>query len=322
MKDLPTNIVIRLDKRTFEILPRTALCHVIAAFGKIRRTVIEKQLDTSGVDAEFVYVAKDYQTPIRDAFWYFWLTNFAAEDGSPWMNYLKIDGAPGSSTLARRSHYENFLTQYFGKLWVFDLFVAFGMIDHEMIQWLNESCLNRAWETYQIQTCEETQRASTPPWPFGPNATETPIRHLSERSRAVALGFRETPVKGMINTPSYARVLRLEAQGSEEEVRQYEAEETAEFRRTDYWSDEQQQVWDWRRDHVKKLWDEAGQVSWASGFDFNNRHGKRVRIQKECIVGRAVRRYLAAETRRWDSVKGWIIGNAPPPNSGGCGRGP
>ena len=62
-------------------------------------------------------------------------------------------------------------------------------------------------------------------------------------------------------------------------MRQYEAQETAEVCRTDHWSDEQQKAWDSRRELVKILWDEAEQVSWDSGFDYNDRHGKRVRIQ-------------------------------------------
>jgi len=97
---------------------------------------------------------------------------------------------------------------------------------------------------------------------------------------------------------------RSEAKEMEEEVRQLERSDLEEYRCTGRWSDEEQEAWYERRDLVSREWDVAERLSFAAGFDFTDRHGKRHLLTKESIVARNVeatkespRRSVVAECR-------------------------
>ena len=65
----------------------------------LRREAIEEYLNTSSSDADEVYVDGPFQKPIRDAWFNFWKDQIASQNGSPWMNYLRMD-APGNVAMS------------------------------------------------------------------------------------------------------------------------------------------------------------------------------------------------------------------------------
>ena len=133
-RDIPTNLVLRReDVNTVDIMPANRYRLLIAQLLGIRRKVIEEHLDTSSFAAEtvYVYVAHQYQAPIRHAMEEFWKHHIASTERTGWRNYLRAV-RPG----ARRSYW-TWCRQCFGNERICDLFVAFGWIDGEMIGALN-----------------------------------------------------------------------------------------------------------------------------------------------------------------------------------------
>ena len=141
MQDIPKNIRLRrVNRNTFEILPASRFRLLIAQLLSIRRGAVEKNRDTSSYDAEKVYVAHECQHPIRRALEQFWEHQVASERTSGWQNYLAA-GSPGDCAHTARSYRKNWQTESFGNEKIYDLFVAFGWINGEMVDALNGAAL-------------------------------------------------------------------------------------------------------------------------------------------------------------------------------------
>ena len=291
MRDLPTNMFIkRLDKRTLEIQPGIEYTLMIAQLLTIRRTVIEEYLDISSVAAEEVYVEHEYQTPIRDALREFWETQIASEKGSGWQNYLS-GGAPGNESRSLRSYYKNWQTDSFGKQWIFDFFVAFGWINGDMIEAINEESDHRAKRN------KDTDSASS---------RVTTFERLSPQNRARHLNEPVPPVRGISRSQTPASQLRQEAKDMSKQLEKFEANDLEEYRRTNWWTDRQQELWLRRRAEVAAAWDEAERLSYDAGQNFKDRYGKMQILEDDKFSACAVDRYLKKpRTKPWVMVEGW-----------------
>ena len=100
----------------------------------------QEHLDTSGFAAEEVYVELKDQSCIRNALEIledFWGRDVASENGSPRQTYLEtaLPGGASSPRTARtyRRYIRNWKNELFGKDWAFDVFVAFGDVNKEMV---------------------------------------------------------------------------------------------------------------------------------------------------------------------------------------------
>ena len=102
-------------------------------------------------------MAHEYQAPIRNALEDFWGREVASENGSPWQKYLEM-AIPGVASGARKSrmYRRNLKKNIFGHEWVFDLFVAFGMVNKEMVAAIAEACLH--WT--EFRSCASRKRSS------------------------------------------------------------------------------------------------------------------------------------------------------------------
>ena len=154
MQDIPKNIWLRrVNRNSFEILPASQFRLLIAQLLSIRREAIENKLDISSCDAENVYVAHEYQHPIRRALEDFWEHQIASERTSGWQYYLAA-GSPGDCAHTARSYRKNWQTEIFGNEKIYDLFVAFGWVDGEMLYALNERIIAKSQEDEIRQLCE------------------------------------------------------------------------------------------------------------------------------------------------------------------------
>ena len=119
------------------LLPSLAVGATSPRRHHLSRKTIEEHLDTSGFAAEEVYVEHKDQSCFRNALEIledFWGRDVASENGSPRQTYLET-ALPGGASSPRtaRTYRRNWKNEIFGKDWVFDVFVAFGHVNKEMV---------------------------------------------------------------------------------------------------------------------------------------------------------------------------------------------
>ena len=200
-------------------------------------------------------------------------------------------GSPGCTNRASRSYFKSWQTEVFGKDWLYDLFVAFGYVDREMVQCLNEACVQRA----------EEKRESMDP----ATSRDTQFGRLSGRSRAALYGFAMPPVEGMTKKRTEAYEAREAARQMVEELNvvKYKDMRAYENGRADLTPNH---VWLARADVVDRAWQEAMVLSYAAGHTFTDRWGAVHHLSAESIVARAVRLYFEEPRKRsWLQVAGW-----------------
>jgi hypothetical protein len=291
MRDLPTNMVVeRTDKRVHELRPAGNYGLVIAQLLVIREVVMQEYLHTSSLAADAIYIGHQYQKPIRHAIEAWWRDNVASDaTQSAWQRYMQA-GSPGEAGRQSRSYSRSWKHQLFGKDWIFDLFVAFGDIDAEMVTCLNESCIQRAKEK------EDDLKPAT--------SRETEFKRLSDRGRAERLGYALPEVRGMTGNQSEARAARQEAREMEEELACLEAHDMRAYE-AGAGNFTPNSIWRERTDVVDRAWTSALELSYAAGFSFYDRQGKWQEIAKDSIVALAVKLYFQRCHREWQTVTGW-----------------
>ena len=177
----------------------------------------------------------------------------------------------------------------FGKDWFYDLFVAFGDLEVEMLEALNESCEHRANTSTAPEFCPHGDRIDP-----ATTRTTTELQRLSRRGAAAAMSFSLPPVRGLQKTQPRASDARGDAKEMEEELDALEVR----------WEQDDVRMLAERRGVVARAWEKARQLSVDAGHDFTGRNGVVERIREESSVARAVRKYLADNP--WPTVARYI----------------
>ena len=165
-----------------------------------------------------VYIPKDFSQPllkqVKDD-WklrsYDWAKFMRQSDDLEW----------GCDDQSRKinSDYRCWLASWFGKDWIFFLWMAFGNVDN-MMKCVNDICRKRA-------ALSEGDK--------DPASTRADVMRLSERNRYIELGITPVPpIKGIQHRRSIPQLARMDVRKREAEYWQW----VAEVQVRGWWSDE------------------------------------------------------------------------------------
>ena len=168
-----------------------------------------------------------------------------------------------------------------------------------MLDSINESCRVRArLKDPKVDTSRDESH------PSSPRVMTGDFGRLSKQNQARELGRLLIPrVRGVQKPmPSQAR---KDATRMENECKAYEKQDMDRRRRTNVWTQHDQDVWDDRRRTVDEAWDAANALSLDAGRIATDQDGNMVEVQHESIVERAVRLYLESTDYPWNEITGW-----------------
>jgi hypothetical protein len=135
-KGLPARSYAQLTGEIWSVNPVIVSVSLLTAAISFRREVTSRH----GFPFKKCYIPKEpnMQAAIRRNM-KDWFLREAADKRANYAAYMCRDVLQRTT----RSLYKNFIVQVFGKEWFFDLFVAFGHVDAEMVQYTNEECAAR-----------------------------------------------------------------------------------------------------------------------------------------------------------------------------------
>ena len=119
------------------------------------------------------------------------------------------------------------------------------------------------------------------------------------------MGERPPPVQGLIRNLSDAKLAREFAMEFQNDLKEIEDEEYANYKHTGRWTPEDAKIWSNRRARLDELWEEAEKLSRDAGFDYIDRYGKRILFKKESIVAHVVRLNRLTKADDYNEVGGW-----------------
>jgi hypothetical protein len=152
------------------------------------------------------------------------------------------------------SDYRCWLAQWFGKDWIFYLWMAFSKVDENMMKCVNDICRKRA------ALSEDADK--------DPASSRVDVMKLSERNQYIELGLTPVPpIRGIQHRRSIPLIARLDARKRETEYHAWVKEVEA----SGYWSDENRDWYTSEWQEIEQDWKHAVTISMGSGNEFYDR---------------------------------------------------
>ena len=292
MRDLPTNIIVEGDSK--KVLPPGPLTLVIAAVAAMRRKYLQqgnvkvhpKAKSSPGAD---LYIPHNLQSPLRHSVENWIKENFILNRVS-WGHYVELGsdlGQQGDENLETKVREAK--RRIFGKEWFFDLFIAFGGVNQEMLNCINDVIMMKA----------AAEKDKNPITAVDPAPPRVPLNRLSRRNRR----------KWSSSTPDIVKavgVIREDAK-REERVWQQAAEELLD---DVSWTG---LVRGGMEQRTVKEWAEADRASTAAASDYKGRDCNWVTFEGKSVVESAIESYL------YDvNFPRWLVVMAPEDPTDGC----